>query len=141
MAAYNFQNPAADDEVNATINTTPLVDVMLVLLIIFLITVPVVLPSVTLSLPKQTQAAREVRLDSIEISVQRDGALFWNGQPLGEAELASRLGALARQQPQPEVQLRGDEKTRYEAVSRVVRACQKAGIAKVNFVTEPPARS
>ncbi len=137
--AFTF-DAASNDEVNATINTTPLVDVMLVLLIIFLITIPVVLPSVSLSLPRQAQAPREVRQDAIEISVQRDGGLFWNGQPLGEEALYERLRTLAAQQPQPEVHVRGDEQARFEAVGRVVRACQRVGIGKLNFVTEPPAR-
>lgn len=137
---FTFQNPAADDEVNATINTTPLVDVMLVLLIIFLITIPVVLPSVSLSLPRQAQAPREVKADAVEVSVQRDGALFWNGQPLAEAALAERLRVLAGRLPQPEVHVRGDAQARFGSVGRVVRACQRAGIGKVHFVTEPPAR-
>ena len=131
-----------DDEVNASINTTPLVDVMLVLLIIFLITIPVVTQTVPLSLPKEVNQPRQMRPESIDISVDRDGRVYWNAQPLAtHAALVARLKAEGVKNPQPEVQVRGDEKTRFEAVGRVVHACQRAGLAKVSFITEPPPRS
>jgi len=131
-----------EDSVNASINTTPLVDVMLVLLIIFLITIPVVTHTVPVSLPKERNVVREARPDNIEISVDRAGAVYWNAAPLAnQAELLERLKAAALRQPQPAVQIRGDAKARYEAVGRVLLACQQAAIVKVGFVTEPPARS
>ena len=121
------------------INTTPLVDVMLVLLIIFLITIPVVTQSVAMSLPKEINIARQTKPENIEISVNRDGDVFWNNQPVADSEaLFQRLKKVAVQVPQPEVHIRGDEKSRYESIGRVVFACQRAAIAKISFVTEPP---
>jgi biopolymer transport protein ExbD len=129
----------AEDEVNASINTTPLVDVMLVLLIIFLITIPVVTQTVPLTLPKERNVARQTKLENIEISVDREGGVWWNAQRLaGHDELVQRLKAVAVQQPQPAVQIRGDSHARYEPVGRVLLACQRAAIAKVGFITEPP---
>jgi biopolymer transport protein ExbD len=133
-------SPSSDeDEVNSTINTTPLVDVMLVLLIIFLITIPVVTQSIVLSLPKETNIARQTKPQNIEISVSKDGDVFWNNQPVADSEaLFQRLKTVATQNPQPEVHIRGDEKTRYESIGRVVFACQRAAIAKISFIAEPP---
>ena len=136
-----FPSPDDDAGVISSINTTPLVDVMLVLLIIFLITIPVVMQTVAVSLPKETNRPRQTRPDNIEISVDREGVVYWNAQRLADAAtLAARLAQLGESQPQPEVHVRGDETTRYEAVGRVVLACQQAGIQKVSFVTQPPAR-
>jgi biopolymer transport protein ExbD len=133
--------PSDEDEPLATINTTPLVDVMLVLLIIFLITVPVVRQTVPLVLPKESNVARQTDARSIEISVTKDGAVHWNAQRLsGIDELSSRLQRVAVQQPQPEVQVRGDEAAPYALVGRVADACQRAGLSKLSFVVEPPAR-
>jgi biopolymer transport protein ExbD len=132
---------AEDDQVLTTINTTPLVDVMLVLLIIFLITIPVVRQTTPLNLPKESNTARITKPENIEISVNKDGGLFWNAQPVANTEaLFVKLKTVALMQPQPEVHIRGDEKVRYEAVGRVVLACQRAAILKVSFVTEPPAK-
>ncbi|WOB06190.1 biopolymer transporter ExbD [Piscinibacter gummiphilus] len=130
-----------EDEVLSTINTTPLVDVMLVLLIIFLITVPVVTQNAAVSLPKETNLARQTKPENIEISVTKEGDVFWNAVPVADNEaLVARLKKVAVMVPQPEVHIRGDEKSRYESVGRVVFACQRAGIQKVSFVTEPPPR-
>jgi biopolymer transport protein ExbD len=130
-----------EDEVLSTINTTPLVDVMLVLLIIFLITVPVVTQNAAVSLPKETNLARQTKPENIEISVTKDGDVYWNAVPVADNEaLVARLKKVAVMVPQPEVHIRGDEKSRYESVGRVVFACQRAGIQKVSFVTEPPPR-
>jgi len=132
---------SGEEEVISTINTTPLVDVMLVLLIIFLITIPVVTQSVVLSLPKETNIARVTKPENIEIAVTKDGDVYWNTALVPDAEaLVERLGKEAVKNPQPEVHVRGDEKARYESVGRVVYACQRAGIMKISFVTEPPAR-
>ena len=128
-----------DDEVIAEINTTPLVDVMLVLLIIFLITIPVVTQTVPMSLPKEVNRARQTKPENIEISVDRAGAVYWNAQPVADhAALVARLKDIGVKNPQPEVHIRGDEKSRYAAVGRVLYACQRAGILKISFVTEPP---
>jgi biopolymer transport protein ExbD len=138
--AMSVGSPSGDeDEVNSTINTTPLVDVMLVLLIIFLITIPVVTQSIVLSLPKETNIARQTKPQNIEISVNKDGDVFWNNQPVADSEaLFQRLKTVATQNPQPEVHIRGDENARYESIGRVVFACQRAAIAKISFIAEPP---
>ena len=128
-----------EDEVVSTINTTPLVDVMLVLLIIFLITIPVVTQTIAMNLPKETNIARQTKPENIEISVNKDGDVFWNGQAVADNEaLFQRLKKIAVLNPQPEIHIRGDEKSRYESIGRVVFACQRAAIAKISFVTEPP---
>jgi biopolymer transport protein ExbD len=130
-----------DDEVVSSINTTPLVDVMLVLLIIFLITVPVVTQTAPVSLPKETNIARQTKPENIEISVTKDGDVYWNAQAVADNNaLVERLKKVAVIVPQPEIHIRGDEKSRYESVGRVVFACQRAGIQKISFVTEPPPR-
>ena len=135
----NIGSGGDEDEVTSTINTTPLVDVMLVLLIIFLITIPVVTQKVAMSLPKETNLARQTKPENIEISVNKDGDVFWNAQPLADNDaLFQRLKKIAVMTPQPEVHIRGDEKTRYESIGRVVFACQRAAILKISFVTEPP---
>ena len=121
------------------INVVPLTDVMLVLLIIFLITIPVVTHTVALNLPKETNIARQTKPENIEISVNKDGDVYWNAQLVADNEaLFQRLKKIAVLTPQPEVHIRGDEKARYESIGRVVFACQRAAILKISFVTEPP---
>jgi len=139
--AFAITTEETEDEVVSTINTTPLVDVMLVLLIIFLITIPVVTNSIALELPKETNQPRVTKPENINISVTREGNVYWNEQQIGSnAELLARLKKIAMVSPQPEVQIRGDSHTRYEHVGRVVFTCQRAGIQKIGFITEPPAR-
>ena len=131
----------ADDDLVADINTTPLVDVMLVLLIIFLITIPVVIQTVPVTLPKERNLPTQTKPENIIISVNRDGDVFWNNQPVpDERRLLDRLKEIAVKKPQPEVHIRGDKEGRYEFVGRVVFACQRAGILRVGFITEPPPR-
>ena len=139
--AMNLANADGDeDEMNATINTTPLVDVMLVLLIIFLITIPVVTQSVQLDLPKERNLPTQTKPDNVVIAVNRDGEVFWGTERLPDNEtLVERLKKVAVREPQPEVHIRGDGEVRYEGVGRVVVAAQRAGIYKVGFITEPPA--
>ena len=128
-----------EDEVVSTINTTPLVDVMLVLLIIFLITIPVVTHTVQLSLPKETNIAVATKPENINISVNKDGDIFWNTQLVPDTDaLFQRLSKIATMKPQPEVQIRGDAQARYESIGRVLFQCTRASIQKVSFVTEPP---
>ncbi len=137
--AMSIGSSSSEDEVVSAINTTPLVDVMLVLLIIFLITIPVVTQSVAMSLPKETNIARQTKPENIEISVNKDGDVFWNAQPVADNNaLVAKLKKIGVMNPQPEVHIRGDEKARYESVGRVVFACQRAAILKISFVTEPP---
>jgi biopolymer transport protein ExbD len=132
---------AEDDELNSQINTTPLVDVMLVLLIIFLITIPVVLHTVPVELPRERNLPTQTKPDNIVISVDRDGRAFWNNQPVEDTQLVARLKEVAARSPQPEVHIRGDRESRYEFVGRVVYDCQRAGILRIGFITEPPPRS
>jgi biopolymer transport protein ExbD len=129
-------------ELNSTINTTPLVDVMLVLLIIFLVTVPVVVGVIQVELPREENIVTQTKPENVNIAVDADGDIYW-GQTLlaDEEELFMRLAERAVEVPQPEVHVRGDASTRYENVGAVVRAAQRAGIQKVGFITSPPARS
>lgn len=137
--AMTIGSSSGEDEVVSAINTTPLVDVMLVLLIIFLITIPVVTQTIAMTLPKETNIARQTRPENIEISVNKDGDIFWNAMPVADSEaLFQRLKEVATKTPQPEIHIRGDEHARYESIGRVVFACQRAAIAKISFVTEPP---
>ena len=132
----NVGSASGEDEVNATINTTPLVDVMLVMLIIFLITVPVVTQTIAVNLPKETNIVRVTKPENIELSVSKDGDVYWNTKLIPDMEeLVKRLGKESVKNPQPEVHIRGDDKSRYESVGRVIFACQRAGIMKINFVT------
>jgi biopolymer transport protein ExbD len=138
--AINLANADGDeDEMNATINTTPLVDVMLVLLIIFLITIPVVTQSIQLTLPKERNVPTQTKPENILLAVSKDGDIYWNTRKMPDVEaVVTELKKLSTKEPQPEVHIRGDEEARYESVGRLVVACQRAGIAKVGFITEPP---
>jgi biopolymer transport protein ExbD len=127
-----------DDEVIGTINTTPLVDVMLVLLIIFLITIPVVTTSIKVDLPKEQNVVRVAKPDTVIISVNQAGQIFLYDTPVkNPTELVERLQKFARMQPQPDVQIRGDAQSAFESVGRVMYAAQRAGIVQVGFVTDP----
>ena len=129
----------ADQEVMAAINTTPLVDVMLVLLIIFLITIPVVIQQIPMELPKERNQVTQTKPENIVIAVNKDGDVFWGMEYMKDSRaLFDKLKKVAVQVPQPEVHIRGDQGARYESIGRVVFACQRAGIAKVGFITEPP---
>jgi len=133
------QEGGDEDEVNSSINTTPLVDVMLVLLIIFLITIPVVLHDIPVQLPKETNQASKTRPENITISVNKDGDVFWGQTLVNDNEvLVERLKKEAVKIPQPEVHIRGDLNARYESIGRVVFDCQRASIVKVGFILEPP---
>jgi biopolymer transport protein ExbD len=134
-------SPDAEDEVVSAINTTPLVDVMLVLLIIFLITIPVVTTSIPVRLPKEVNEVRETKPENIVISVDPRGGIYWNDLRIANTNaLIDRLKKISILQPQPEVQIRGDGAAQYDSVGRIVYACQRAGISKVAFITEPPPR-
>ena len=130
-----------EEQMNATINTTPLVDVMLVLLIIFLITIPVVVQQVPLALPKERNVPTQTKPENIVIAINKDGDVFWNREYVKDSkELFERLKTIAVIKPQPEVHIRADQDTRYESVGKVVATCQRAAILKIGFITEPPAR-
>jgi biopolymer transport protein ExbD len=135
------QEGGQEDQVMAAINTTPLVDVMLVLLIIFLITIPVVIQQVPLELPKERNVPTQTKPENINISINKDGDVFWGTEFVPDSKaLFEKLKKVAVMDPQPEVHVRADEKTRYEFVGRVVATCQRAAILKIGFITEPPAR-
>jgi biopolymer transport protein ExbD len=139
--ALQLTAPAEEDEAVSAINTTPLVDVMLVLLIIFLITIPVVTHTVAVELPKEANQPRITKPENINLSVDRDGVVYWNETRIANNdELLRRLKEVSVAPEQPEVQIRGDGGAPYEFVGRVVLACQRAGIVKLGFITEPPPR-
>jgi biopolymer transport protein ExbD len=127
-----------DDEIMSEINTTPLVDVMLVLLIIFLITIPVVTTSIKVDLPKEKNLVRDTKPETVIISVDVKGKIFLYDTPIKNSDdLLQRMKKFAVMKPQPEVQIRGDGKSDFESVGRVMYAVQRAGITKVGFITEP----
>jgi len=131
-----------EEQMNSTINTTPLVDVMLVLLIIFIITIPVVTQSVQLTLPKEINVPTQTKPENILLAVSKDGDVYWNTKKMPDMEaLVEALKKESIKEPQPEVHIRGDENVRYESVGRLIVAAQRAGIAKVGFITEPPAKN
>ena len=130
----------SDDELNSTINTTPLVDVMLVLLIIFLITVPVVTHTVPVKLPNERNQLFKTNVADIDLSINKEGNIFWGQKPVADtSELLEKLKKIAASDPQPEVHIRGDQNAHYEYIGKVVLTVQRAGITKVGFVLEPPA--
>jgi biopolymer transport protein ExbD len=141
--SINVQSADSDDaELNTTINTTPLVDVMLVMLIIFLITVPVIVKVVPVHLPNARNIATQTKPDNIVIAVDKDENIYWNNAPIEASQLKDRfvqelrrLGP--RDQAKLEVHIRGDKDARFQAIGKVVLACQEAGILKVAFLLEP----
>jgi biopolymer transport protein ExbD len=138
--AIDFESVGDGDEgMLSDINTTPLVDVMLVLLIIFLITIPVINTSVAVKLPRQSNQLQQSRPETMVITVDAAGATYMLDARLSNTQaLQERLAQIAGQNPQPEVHIRGDARANYEAVARVLLACQQAGITRIGFVTEPP---
>jgi biopolymer transport protein ExbD len=141
MAIHLGIDNGEEDAVISTINTTPLVDVMLVLLIIFLITIPVVVTSIPVQLPKESIEVRESKPENVIISVDRSGSIYWYDVRMPDVNaLVDRLKKVSVMKPQPEVQIRGDLEAKYEGVGKVIYACQRAGITKVAFITEPPGR-
>lgn len=122
----------------ADINTTPLVDVMLVMLIIFLVTIPVINKTVKVDLPKAANIPTVTKPENITIAIDRNGNIYWNeGLVPDRTRLQDLVVSAARQNPQPEIHIRGDAQTRYEAVGRVMYAIQRGGVIKVGFITEP----
>jgi len=126
-----------NDAMLGEINMIPFIDVMLVLLIIFIITVPVIKHAVNIDLPSASNEKVQDKPDNIRLTIDADGAYFWNEQRLEDAELANRLGLAAGQTPQPELHIRGDKAVRYERVALAMAAAQRAGVRKIGFITEP----
>jgi biopolymer transport protein ExbD len=140
MAVTVGQSDAeANQEVMSAINTTPLVDVMLVLLIIFLITIPAIIQQVPVVLPDERNIPNQTKPENIVIAINKDGDVYWNMELVPDSKaLFEKLKKVAVIQPQPEVHIRADQETRYEAVGRVVATCQRASILKIGFITQPP---
>ena len=129
---------AGDVSVMSNINTTPLVDVMLVLLIIFLITIPVITKTIKLTLPKAVNIPTQTKPENITIAVEKDGNVYWNDKAVRSQEaLLDQMKAVAVQKPQPEIHIRGDRDTHFESIGKVMYLIQRAGIVKVGFLTEP----
>ena len=127
----SHQTPLAD------MNVVPLVDVMLVLLVIFIVTAPLLTHSVRIDLPKASSSANITKPEHIEFGIREDGDLFWNGEKLELAELGPRFAAAAQRQPQPELHIRADRNARYERVALVMSVAAKAGLTRIGFVTDP----
>ncbi|MFS2115670.1 MULTISPECIES: ExbD/TolR family protein [Herbaspirillum] len=127
----------SDDDFNPEINTTPLVDVMLVLLIIFIITIPVMNHAVKIDLPKASSQPDQVKPESINLSIDATGNVFWNEEKIDSSELGARIAVAAQKQPQPELHLRAERTTQYEKVAQVMAAAQSGGLTKIGFVTDP----
>jgi len=130
----------SDDDFNPEINTTPLVDVMLVLLIIFIMTIPVMNHAVKIDLPRAANQPDQTRPENINLSIDADGKLFWNEEAIDRNELNSRIAVAAQKQPQPELHLRAARTVQYEKVAQVMAAAQSGGLGKIGFVTDPDAR-
>ena len=129
-----------EDEINSTINTTPLVDIMLVLLIIFLITIPVVIKSVQLQLPVATNIVTITKPENITLAVDKAGNYYWNDNPVTNEQLLDMLKTVAVKVPQPEVHIRGDRDVRFESIGRIMADLQRSAILKVGFITNPEPR-
>jgi biopolymer transport protein ExbD len=127
----------SDDDFNPEINTTPLVDVMLVLLIIFIITIPVINHSVKIDLPRATSQPDDLKPENINLDIDAQGQIFWNSEAIDASQLGLRIATAAQKTPQPELHLRAERTTQYEKVAQVMAAAQSGGLSKIGFVTEP----
>jgi len=130
----------SDDDFNPEINTTPLVDVMLVLLIIFIITIPVMNHAVKIDLPRATNQPDDPKPQNISLSIDAGGKVFWNDEAIDSEQLTARIAEAAKKQPQPELHLRAERTTQYEKVAQVMAAAQSGGLSKIGFVTDPQAK-
>ncbi|BAN22798.1 ExbD/TolR family protein [Caballeronia insecticola] len=126
-----------DDGMMSEINMTPLVDVMLVLLIIFLVTIPAMHHAVKIDLPHASSQPQDEKPEHVNIAIQADGTTLWDDKPVDEATLNARIAQAAQQNPQPEIHLRADRKVAYEKVADLMSAAQSGGLTKIGFVTEP----
>ena len=132
-----FGTQDESDEVMNEINMTPLVDVMLVLLIIFIITIPVMKHAVNIDLPRATNQPEDAKPQTVRLSVASDGSYYWNEAKIDDETMAQRLKEEGAKDPQPELHIRGDKDVRYERVAQAMAAAQQAGVRKIGFVTEP----
>lgn len=123
------------------INTTPLVDVMLVLLVIFIITAPLLTHAVKIDLPKASSQLLPDKPEVITVSIDAAGKMYWNDVPMASSELKQKLGQIAMQEPQPELNIRADKETRYQVLAEVMADAQNVGVSKLGFVSEPKTNS
>lgn len=135
--AFGGFSKGADSAPMAEINMVPLIDVMLVLLVIFIVTAPLLTHSVKIDLPKASSQPTLTRPDNIQLGLRADGSLYWNGEPIDAGVLHERMAAASRLEPQPEVHIRADQTTRYQRVAEVMSAAAKTGLTKIGFVTDP----
>jgi biopolymer transport protein ExbD len=133
----SFGTQDGSDDVMNEINMTPMVDIMLVLLIIFIITIPVMKHSVNIDLPQASNQVQNIKPETVRLSVDAQGAYFLNDAAVTDAEFASRLQAASQQNPQPELHIRGDKNVRYERMAQAMATAQQAGLKKIGFITEP----
>ncbi|MDB5776380.1 MAG: biopolymer transporter ExbD [Herbaspirillum sp.] len=127
----------SDEDFNPEINTTPLVDVMLVLLIIFIMTIPVMNHAVKIDLPRASNQPDDAKPESINLSIDAGGKIYWNNDTIDMNQLNQRIVAAAQKQPQPELHLRAERTTPYEKVAQVMAAAQTGGLSKIGFITDP----
>jgi len=137
MAFGSFDNKGTGGHTVSEINMVPLIDVMLVLLVIFIITAPLLAHSIRVDLPRVSAAQAQEDPKAIDLAIKGDGALYWNDQPVTMDGLADRLAASARDKPQPEIHIRADQDTRYEVLAQVMGAARRAGMGKIGFITTP----
>ncbi len=127
----------SEEDFNPEINTTPLVDVMLVLLIIFIITIPVMNNSININLPRATDTPEQAKPENINLDIDAEGKIYWNTQVIDAAELNSRIAVAATKYPQPELHLRAERTTQYEKIAQIMAAAQSGGLGKIGFITDP----
>jgi biopolymer transport protein ExbD len=139
MAFGGLTNDAGDTD-NAEINMIPLIDVMLVLLVIFIITAPLMTHAVKVDLPAAASQPNEVKPETINLSIKADGSVFWNADPVDAAAWQARMGVAARQTPQPEIHIRADGDLAYRNVAQIMADAARAGLTRLGFVTDPRSR-
>ena len=126
-----------DDDFNPEINTTPLVDVMLVLLIIFIITIPVINHSIKIDLPRATNQRDEIKPENINLSIDAQGLMYWNNETIDAAQMNARIAEASKKTPQPELHIRAERTTQYEKIVEIMAAAQSGGLSKIGFITDP----
>ena len=136
FASFDAKNASAP---MAEINMVPLIDVMLVLLVIFIVTAPLLTQAVKLELPKASSQVNDLKPEKVEFAIDASGLLYWNGETLSRAEAAKRFVVEGKRQPQPEIHLRADQSVAYRFVAQTLADASKAGLSKVGFVSEPEA--
>lgn len=135
--AFGSFNQSGNTTLMAEINMVPLIDVMLVLLVIFIVTAPLLTHAVKIDLPKAASSPNQTKPDSIQLAIDADASLFWNGEAIDRPEMVRRLAAAGKVNPQPELHLRAEKTTQYQAVADIMSEAAKAGLVKIGFVTDP----